>query len=217
MTYPYISGPGNIAKMVTHLRKSFPQTIDADTVKKLRFAPNNESYLINALQFLNVIDDKGNKTEQAKIVFSQHKDENFQKEFSLLVRDSYSELFDLHGDEAWTLSKNDLIGFFRQTDDTSDAIGTRQAGTFLIMSMLSGHNEPLKLQQNTSAGKKQKITAKSTKSNKTTTVSSKEKQRSSNSDFALTVRVEVNLPSDGSKETYDSIFKSIRENLMNDQ
>jgi hypothetical protein len=33
-------------------------------------------------------------------------------------------------------------------------------------------------------------------------------------DFGLTVRVEINLPADGTKETYDNIFKSIKENLL---
>lgn len=32
-------------------------------------------------------------------------------------------------------------------------------------------------------------------------------------DMALTVRIEINLPANGSKETYDNIFKSIRANL----
>ena len=32
--------------------------------------------------------------------------------------------------------------------------------------------------------------------------------------FGLTVRVEINLPADGTKETYDNIFKSIKENLL---
>jgi len=40
-----------------------------------------------------------------------------------------------------------------------------------------------------------------------------------NSDMAppvgLTVRVEINLPPDGDQATYDRIFRSIRENLLN--
>jgi hypothetical protein len=31
----------------------------------------------------------------------------------------------------------------------------------------------------------------------------------------LTVRIEINLPADGDQDTYDRIFKSIRENLLN--
>lgn len=34
-------------------------------------------------------------------------------------------------------------------------------------------------------------------------------------DFGLTVRVEVNLPPAADQETYDRIFRSIRENLLN--
>lgn len=34
------------------------------------------------------------------------------------------------------------------------------------------------------------------------------------SSLGLTVRIEINLPADGSKETYDNIFKSIKENLL---
>jgi hypothetical protein len=33
--------------------------------------------------------------------------------------------------------------------------------------------------------------------------------------FGLTVRIEINLPSSGDQDTYDKIFKSIRENLIN--
>ena len=57
-TYPYISGAGNIAQMVTHLRKSFPNSITSETVKKLGLAPNNESYVISVLQYVGVIDSE---------------------------------------------------------------------------------------------------------------------------------------------------------------
>jgi len=33
-------------------------------------------------------------------------------------------------------------------------------------------------------------------------------------DMALTVRIEINLPAEGSQETYDNIFKSIKANLI---
>ena len=34
-SYPYISGEGNIAQMVTQLRNSFPAVVSSSTVKKL--------------------------------------------------------------------------------------------------------------------------------------------------------------------------------------
>jgi hypothetical protein len=41
------------------------------------------------------------------------------------------------------------------------------------------------------------------------------KKTSTSANFGLTVRVEINLPSDGDQETYDRIFRSIKENLLN--
>lgn len=118
MAHPYISGSGNIATMVGNLRKSFPKSVTSETVKKYGLASNNESYLINALQFVGLLDDDGNKTAAATTVFSSHKEEDFQKAFADLVKDAYSDLFDLYGDQAWALDIDDLITFFRSSDQT---------------------------------------------------------------------------------------------------
>jgi hypothetical protein len=34
--------------------------------------------------------------------------------------------------------------------------------------------------------------------------------------LGLTVRIEINLPAGGDQDTYDRIFKSIRENLLSE-
>lgn len=221
-THPYISGPGNISQIVSHLRKSFPVVISSDTVKKLGIAPNNESYVINALQFLGVIDSEGKKTPAAGKVFSHHKDEEFSKQFAPLVEKAYSSLFDLHGDNAWKLGTDELITFFRQTDQTSAVIGGRQAGTFKVLAGLSGHGElpepkarkPGNSSKSAKAEKKSQP-VKETKVNQKTPVNPAAHQYDkTNNAIGLTVRVEINLPADGTKETYDNIFKSIKENLL---
>lgn len=221
-THPYISGPGNVAQMVIRLRKAFPALISADTVKKHGLAPNNESYVINVLQFIGVIDTEGKKTLEASKVFSLHNDEEFAQGFGELIKKAYSSLFELHGEDAWVLDNGGLVTFFRQSDQTSEAIGKRQAGTFRVLAGLSGHGDL----PETKMPKPPKI-AKSTisvnsKQKKPYEVSQKEQVRDtklpagSNSEYplGLTVRVEINLPADGSKETYDNIFKSIKENLL---
>lgn len=123
---------------VTHFRKSFPSTITADTLKKLGIAPNNESYVINTLRFIGVLDSEGKKTAQATKAFSQQEDDKFSKEFASLVQAAYKDLFEIHGDSAWALDKGSLITFFRQSDDTSAVIGGRQAAVFLALAGLSG-------------------------------------------------------------------------------
>jgi hypothetical protein len=225
-SHPYISGPGNIAQMVTQLRNSFPQTVSSDTVKRLGLASNNESYVINALQFVGVLDSEGKKTEKAAEVFSHHKDEEFSSSFRELVANAYSDLFDLHGEKAWTLDDDSLITFFRRADQTSVTIGKRQAGTFKIFAALSGFGEVptprgQKSKENNGTQKKATPKRKPTKDsavsvNSTATAENQRSDNKSSRDFGLSVRIEINLPADGSRETYDNIFKSIKENLLNE-
>ena len=218
-THPYISGPGNVAKMIGHLRKSFPATISSGTVKSLGLAPNNESFVINVLKFIGVIDSGGKKTSEAAKVFSHHKDDEFAKAFEPLVKKSYTALFDLRGDESWNLDEDNLIAFFRQNDQTGETIGKRQASTFKILAGLSGHGEmpiPRGTKSRTKGAIKKK-TAEVTPKLKGKGVAPKDKNTADEvyKNIGLTVRIEINLPADGTKETYDNIFKSIKENLIN--
>ncbi len=215
-THPYISGAGNVAHMIGHLRKSFPAAVSSETVKKLGLAPNNESYVINVLQFIGVIDSDGKKTTAAGKIFSTHKDEDFAEAFGELVEKAYSALFDLHGDQAWGLSNEDLITFFRRNDQTSEVIGRRQASTFKVLAGLAGHGElPSPRSASAKAGSRSD-TKEARRTMRKPPASTKDAIREvTPRDVGLTVRVEINLPSDGTKETYDNIFKSIRENLLN--
>lgn len=218
-THPYISGPSNIASMIEKLRKAFPSTVTSQTVKKYNLAKNNESSVINTLQFIGVIDDQGNPIEQNKDVFLLAKEEEFQEAFSKLVKSSYSKLFDLHSDAAWTLTDSDLLSFFRATDRTSEAIGKRQVRVFQTLAALSGKIEaPAKRTRQTSASSDKPTTSKpaKTSSSKKQSTSGKHASNSPFDHLGMSIKIEVNLPSDASKETYDNIFKSIRENLIND-
>lgn len=231
-SHPYISGPGNIAQMIAFLRKSFPSTVTSDTVKRLGVAPNNESYVVNALQFLGIIDEEGKRTEQGQDVFTKHDDNEFKTAFEGLVRVAYKDLFELRGEDAWTVDKNGLINFFRSVDKTGDVIGTRQAGVFQTLRALTGR-EPMPAAKNTAASKSPSRPLPKTIKQKPSVVSGKQAGlslpnsqsihqdpaavvRPPKKDMALTVRVEINLPTDASAETYDNIFKSIKAHLLNE-
>lgn len=206
-----------MAQMVAQLRKSFPSSISSETVKKLGIAPNNESYVINVLQFIGVIDSEGKKTLAAAKVFSHHKDKEFAKEFASLVENAYSSLFERHGSSAWQLDNDELITFFRQSDQTSATIGGRQASTFKILAGLSGHGDvPDPKPKKAAKAAKSPGPAKAEPKNspKAAKKESGQQQHEAKGSFGLTVRVEINLPADGTKETYDNIFKSIKENLL---
>jgi hypothetical protein len=214
-SHPYISGPGNVAQMIAYLRKNFPATVTSETVKKFGLASNNESYVINALQFIGVIDEEGKRTEKGHDVFVLGGDA-FPTAFEGLVKDAYSDLFDLRADDAWTMTKSELTSYFRTTDKTSEVIGGRQAGLFQVFRSLAGHEAAEeKSAARTRASKAKPVSQPRVKAAEAGEGTPKVDVRTPDQrkDMALTVRIEINLPANGSKETYDNIFKSIRANL----
>ena len=232
--HPYTSGAGGVVAAIAQLRKSFPAKVTAETFKKLGIAPNNETYIINILRFLEIVDAEGNKNAKAASVLVQHDETEFQKGFAGLIQHAYSGLFELYGADAWTAPIDKLISFFRNSDHTSDIVGRRQATTFQTLATISGKLDG-QLPKSTSAKPKKgdglaakKSTKAASKKPATAEVPLANQQsgagietgmsnvgNSGSGDMALTVRIEINLPAGGDKETYDNIFKSIRENLLN--
>ncbi|KAB2686570.1 hypothetical protein F9K82_19655 [Brucella pseudogrignonensis] len=208
--------------MIGFLRKNFPATITSETVKKYQLAPNNESYVINALQFIGLIDEEGKRTSRGHDVLLLPEGQ-FEEAFETLVREAYSDLFQLRGDDAWTMLKSELTGYFRATDKTSDVIGGRQANVFQALRVLSGKEEapPVKQRQKANGAKPASSKTAAAKASVKTVVAPPEygtesPATRSKKDMALTVRIEINLPAEGSQETYDNIFRSIKANLIDD-
>lgn len=211
--HPYAGSTKGLNDTIERLRKSFPATVTSETLQKLGFAPKSERQVINVLEFLRIIDDNGNGMESAKDVFLQHDDAVFQERFGDLVLLSYAALFDAHGDNAWQLPRDRLIQFFRNHDGTTAVVGGRQAKTFSLLCTLSGYGEPgtdksprTATKAKPSATKKSAVVATSPAATPVVPPATPQ--------VGLTVRIELNLPADGSQETYDHIFKSIRENFL---
>jgi len=219
--HPYSpGGAGAITTAINQFRNSLPATINADTLKKLGIAPNNESYVINILRFLRVIDLNGNRTKEALSTFSKD-DVEFQAEFGKMIEDAYGELFGLHHEGTWDLPETKLISFFRTTDQTSALTGKRQANTFQTLAGLAGHG-----QAPTTVPKAKQPKVQKTKDDKSKETRVKPAApgdianelvngSGGKRDVGLTVRIEINLPQAADQETYDRIFRSIRENLLN--
>ena len=47
--HPYVTAPSYLVQVINQFRKSFPAAVTADTLKKLGFAPKNESYILNII------------------------------------------------------------------------------------------------------------------------------------------------------------------------
>ena len=211
--HPYSPSPGGITAAINHFRNSFPPTVNAETLRSLAIAPKNESYVINTLRFIGAIDKDGKQIEKAGSVFYQS-GHDFEKGFEELIKTAYADLFALHKDNTWNLPTEKLIAFFRSKDKTTGLVGKLQAATFQLLAGFAGHGtlpEPA-----TPKTPKAKVPKAKVERNILHTGSGQpdgggKDQR----DVGLTVRIEVNLPPSGDQETYDKIFRSIRENLLN--
>jgi hypothetical protein len=234
--HPYMSGAGGITQTVSHLRRSFPPQVTAETLKKLGIASNNETYVLNILRFIGVLDVDGKRNSKAATVFNKHDDAEFQAGFAELVATAYSDLLGLHGEAAWTLPTDKLVSYFRNTDHTSAIVGQRQASTFQALAALAGRSDgaprvsAAKSRKGESASSKVAVKKVQERSASKQSDAQPEHQAplgaaivqptsrtdgNGSSGMALTVRLEINLPAGGDQETYDRIFKSIRENLLN--
>lgn len=222
-THPYVASAGPLLKAVEQFRKSLPSTLNAATLKKLGLAPNNESYLINTLRFLGIVDESGQRTEEAHRVFSQHADDAFIGAFEPMVRAAYSRLFDHFGEEGWRLDKSRLVTFFRAEDSSTDIVGQRQATTFSTLARLAGHGDPaapLTTKPPSASGARAATRPRSATGPTRRPQPSVEGAPAGTpqgraNDLGITVRVEINLPATTDQEVYDKIFQSLRKNLVN--
>lgn len=219
--YPYIATAIALRNAVERFKAKVPSDIDSATLQKMGLAAGYESFLINIFKFLNLVDEKGKATPEALTLFSLHSDPEFKENFSKTIKNAYKDLFDLNGEATWGLSNSSLITFFRKADQSSDITGQRQAKTFETLASIAGKRDSVdptsyqkSIRNNGNTGNKNNIKRR-VRPNISVSEADKAERQTHATEVGLTVRIEINLPSDGNKETYDTIFKSIRENLLN--
>jgi hypothetical protein len=225
MPHPYTSTVTGLVNALRQLRSSFPAQVDAGTLKKWGVASNNEGTVLVVLRFLGLIDDQGRKQSGPAKAFLAHSDEEFSRQFEPAVRAAYAALFETWGDGAWDLGRDKLITFFRHQDESSARVGLQQAATFQALAGLAGHGAapaepkapglPAK-KASTSKAKVPPPTSSRSAQSETTNPAPVHLQHPAHSSVAMTVRIEINLPVSEKQEIYDNIFRSIRENLLNE-
>ena len=224
--HPYVQAPKHLSECIAKFRRSVPPSVTASTLQKLGIASKNERYLLTTLRFLGLIDASGKPTQSARELFSRADDGDFQSTLSDIVRTQYKDLFQLRGEDVWAVNKTDLVTYFRGNDQTSAIVGQRQATTFHTLRVLCGYATSSASRQpptKSHADSKSKGSKSSKRSNAKAPVSPGRgaDARGSRGELrersvGLTVRIEINLPADGDQATYDSIFRSIRDNLINE-
>jgi hypothetical protein len=194
--HPYSPTPGGLTAAINQFRNSFPDTVNAETLRSLAIAPKNESYVINTLRFIGAIDKEGKQTDKAAIFYQG--DGEFQKSVEEMLKVAYKDLFALYKDEAWRQPSDKLISFFRSKDKTTALVGKLQASTFQLLASLAGHGVPLEPASIKKPAPKFPKPARSQArqvgrlGGGSSNIGSERDK-----DIGLTVRIEVNLPPSG--------------------
>lgn len=130
--YPNISNPCGIEQTINELRNKFPPKVTEETVEQ--YANGEARKVINALQFIDVINADGEQNPKNKAVFSS---KDFEADFSEIIHSAYSDLFDEYGDKAWKLDDLILEKFFENSDETLGSDGKGEAKVFKAFAKLS--------------------------------------------------------------------------------
>jgi len=214
--YPYAQPIAGLDQIISHLRKTPLKTLDAGILKKLAIAPSNESYIMNTVRALGIVDTEGKTVDKVMEVFLKP-DDDFETGFASLVEAAYKGLFNLHDEDAWKQEKKTLISFFRQEDKSSELIGSRQAETFIRLAGISGKRELVASTRSANATRQPRVKMQSQEAadTKSAPTSVTLPSNSTKEDaLALSVKIEVNLPPTSDQAVYDAIFKSIRKQLI---
>jgi hypothetical protein len=187
-----------------------PDKFTTEHLKKIGFSSSNDRAVLGVFKDLGFISESGSPTQR----YHDYRDTSkSSKILGEALKDAYAEIF--HINEKPTQSDRAAItGLFKSTHNVSDQVAGFMANTFLTllnMADISGIN---------------KISAK-----KDTEKSKKEHENYNpeippplNNGFNssptiipnLRYNIEIHLPASKDIEVYNSIFKSLREHLLND-
>lgn len=210
----YLNSVKNLpAIMKKIIEGTAPDKFTTEHLKKIGFPSSNDRALLGVLKDLGFISDSGTPTQR------YHDYRNTSKSSKVLgdaLKEAYSEIF--HINEKPSQSDRPAItGLFKSTHNVSDQVAGFMANTFLSllgMADISGTHKP--------ATKKE--TEKPKKEEEPEVNENNPPGQTNNNSFSgippvipnLRYNIEIHLPATKDIEVYNSIFKSLKEHLLND-
>jgi len=231
MPHPYTTTIHGLDALINRLRHEFPDRVTPETLRTWSIGRSNESSLLATLRFVGVVDEDRHTLPQAREVFRASSDEVFTKAFATMVKEAYSELFEKHGDRAWTLSRDSLISFMREADHSSARVGDLQAVTFQALARHAGEGV-VQIRTPSAAGRRQAVRSGGNGVERRSRGSgrgmaddgdgvrivhagSDPSNGARDSGHASSFVINIHLPVTEDPDVYDSIFRSLLNHLLN--
>lgn len=205
----------NSVKNLTAIMKKIvegtaPDKFTTEHLKKIGFPSSNDRALIGVLKDLSFLAESGSPTQK------YHDYRNASKSKQVLgdsLKEAYSDIFHINekpsdGDRAA------ITGLFKSTHNVSDQVAGFMANTFLTLlsiADISGSTKPQKKEtEKTKKIENEAVVESVEQSNQNGTVQTHSIIPN------LRYNIEIHLPATKDIEVYNSIFKSLREHLLND-
>lgn len=205
---PYVDATGKIADVFMEIKKaSVPPKFTLDFLTTV-LGLKSSSYraMVPLLKKLNFLTQDSIPTQAYK---DYRDDDQSQTVLAESVKNAYTELYQA-AEYAHKLSREELTNKLRTLLGASkdDKNISKIAGTFMELVKLSNFEKPKKIKHIDSKAEPITETIKSTKQENA--------DQSVLKQFGLSYTINLNLPATTEIEVYNSIFKSLKENLLHE-
>ena len=208
LTKKYLNSTKNIpAIMEKIIAGTAPEKFTTEHLKKIGFGASNDRAMVGLLKELGFLNESGNPTKR------YHSYRNTAKSKTVLgeaLKEAYSDIFHINENPSDS-DKESIAGFFKSTHNVSEQVSNFMANTFLALLGLAV------IPRGTSEIKKDELPEKSRQKAKNDSTEESyvpsDKKRLTPS---LRYNIEIHLPATKDIEVYNSIFKSLREHLIDD-
>lgn len=189
-----------------------PDKFTTEHLKKIGFPSSNDRALIGVLKDLGFLAESGTPTQR------YHDYRNTSKSRQVLgdaLKEAYSDIFHLN-EKPTQEDRQAIVGLFKSTHNVSDQVAGFMANTFLTLLNLadiSGAPKPQKKETD-----KKKDNAEDVQIKNPNEKGQQNGGTQSNYPIVPNLRynIEIHLPATKDIEVYNSIFKSLKEHLLND-
>ena len=206
----YLSSVKNLPNIMTQITEgTAPKKFTTDHLKSIGFKSSNDRAILAVLKELGFLTDDGVPTQRYLDYRDQSRSELVMAE---ALREAYEEIFHIN-ERPTDKDRNTIEGMFKSEHNVSNSVARRQASTFFAL---------LKLADLDSDNLSSPITNEDMvlPAEKSDTDSKNERELAETgrpvTDLNLRYNVEVHLPATKDIEVYTAIFKSIKENLLDD-
>lgn len=208
---PYMISSKNVSAILDKIQNAgAPNIFGLDFLKDLSFTSSNDRGIIKVLKFLGFVDASG-RPQPSYREFMDHT--KAKSVLAARLRIAYDDLF-TSDKNAQNQSAETLKGWFKTKTGSGDAVAKKMATTFKTLATYADFS---KAKHEAAPAQEEPYQVKEDKAEDQASQKGSQDGKPSTLNlggFGLTYRIEVHLPDTTNVDTYRSIFRAIREELL---